>query len=272
LNTHRHRGFDLEVVTQHPKLIDGSVRALVGKHLHFRRLFGGQRSYCYEWDACSDGLSGLANAVGGMYSFPKNVFRWYKSAEIHTKQSFKLPKFLIAFPIAILIGVFAIPKGYAVITNGITGKPINPATAAKVTPSKPASSPVAAAAIAAASAPAVPVPPKGLYERVEEVIAPPKIAGCMTLASRCSCIDVDGKNVVMTPDLCEATSRTLGMMIPYPVEAPKEVRSWKPSVETTAISGPKSSMPHSISTGDIRDLPKRSIVRGSGPSGMGGRS
>ena len=64
LNTHRHRGFDIEVITQHPKLIDGSVRALVGKHQHYRRLFGGQRSYCYEWDACSDSLSGAEAEAG----------------------------------------------------------------------------------------------------------------------------------------------------------------------------------------------------------------
>ena len=61
LNTHRHRGFDIEVITQHPKLIDGSLRALVGKHQHFRRMFGRKVSVCYEWDACSDSLSGLAD-------------------------------------------------------------------------------------------------------------------------------------------------------------------------------------------------------------------
>ncbi|MBI5439489.1 MAG: hypothetical protein HY936_11205 [Nitrosomonadales bacterium] len=45
----------------------------------------------YEWDSCSDNLSGTANAVKSFYNYPKKVFKWYKSAEVHNKQSFKLP-------------------------------------------------------------------------------------------------------------------------------------------------------------------------------------
>lgn len=122
LNTHRHRGFDIWLTTQHPKLIDSTVRALVGRHKHFRRMFGMQRSVIYEWDACSDSLSGMNNAVKTYWSFPRKAFKWYKSAEIHTKQKFKLPLWLAIFPIGVLMAVIFFPKGYSVLANGISGK------------------------------------------------------------------------------------------------------------------------------------------------------
>jgi zona occludens toxin len=122
LNTHRHRGFDIWLTTQHPKLIDGTVRALVGRHKHFRRMFGMQRSVIYEWDACSDSLSGMNNAVKTYWSFPRKAFKWYKSAEIHTKQKFKLPLWLAIFPIGVLMAVIFFPKAYSVLANGIAGK------------------------------------------------------------------------------------------------------------------------------------------------------
>jgi zona occludens toxin len=74
LNTHRHRGFDLWLTTQNPKLIDTSVRACVGRHRHFRRMFGMNFSVIYEWDSCSDSLAGLNNAVQTKWFFPREAF------------------------------------------------------------------------------------------------------------------------------------------------------------------------------------------------------
>lgn len=124
LNTHRHRGFDIWVSTQHPKLIDGSVRALVGRHQHFRRLFGGQRAVIYEWDSCSDSLAGTASSVKSYYSYPRQAFKWYKSAEIHTKQKFKLPMWIYIPFAGVLLGLYFVPKAYGVLTNGMSGKSI----------------------------------------------------------------------------------------------------------------------------------------------------
>jgi zona occludens toxin len=117
LNTHRHRGFDLWLTTQQPKLIDASVRALVGRHKHYRRVFGMQRSVVYEWDACSDSLSGMNNAVKSYWPFPTDAFKWYKSAEIHTKQKFKLPLWLGILPLGVLLCLYFFPKAYSAITN-----------------------------------------------------------------------------------------------------------------------------------------------------------
>lgn len=115
LNTHRHHGFDIWLTTQHPKLIDATVRALVGKHQHYRRLFGGQRAVVYEWDSCSDNLAGIKTAVTSYWSYPKKVFKWYKSAEVHTKQEFKLPKWLAIPVIGLLLAVVFVPRAYSVM-------------------------------------------------------------------------------------------------------------------------------------------------------------
>ena len=229
LNTHRHRGFDIEVITQHPKLIDGSVRALVGKHQHYRRLFGGQRSYCYEWDACSDSLSGLQNAVGGYYPFPKNAMRWYKSAEIHTKQKFKLPKWLLIPVIGIGIGAFAIPHAYSIITGGISGKGLAAVREAPATVQRaPAGS---AGALAPVSAPVGPV------QAVKNIILPPAVAGCMATPTRCLCVDVGGQVAVVSETACRVASEHLGGLVPYDT-TPRTVAQSTPLPERVLTDKP----------------------------------
>lgn len=125
LNTHRHNAFDIWLTTQNPKLIDASVRSLVGKHQHYRRLFGGQRAAVYEWDACSDNLSGMKQAVISYWAYPKKVFSWYKSAESHTKQSFKLPRWLLIPVVGVVLGFFFIPRAFSVVANGVSGKGVS---------------------------------------------------------------------------------------------------------------------------------------------------
>lgn len=135
LNTHRHRGFDLWITTQQPKLIDASVRALVGRHKHFRRVFGMQRSVVYEWDACSDSLSGMNNAVKTYWPFPSDAFKWYKSAEIHTKQKFKMPLWVGILPLGIVMCAYFFPKAYITITNPKSSRDLAKPASADVRPS-----------------------------------------------------------------------------------------------------------------------------------------
>lgn len=96
----------------------------------------------YEWDACSDSLSGMANAVTRYWSYPKKAFQWYKSAEIHTKQKFGLPKWLLAFPVGIALAVVAVPRTYTTLSQGMAGKGLG-------TAQQNASGPVTSAATAA---------------------------------------------------------------------------------------------------------------------------
>jgi len=110
---HRRLGFDFWMTTQHPKFIDPMVRALTGKHQHFRRLFGGSRSMIYEWDCSNDSLGNYRGATKTLFPFPRDSFKYYKSAEIHTKQNFRLPLFVFIPIIGLVLGLVFVPRAYS---------------------------------------------------------------------------------------------------------------------------------------------------------------
>lgn len=106
LETHRHRGLDFVILTQHPNLIHSNVRRLVGRHIHLRRTSLGV--YLYEWSECVTPDSSWKNAlVKTKWSHPKRSFGKYKSAEIHNKVKFRLPRsvFVLGFSVLSIIGL-----------------------------------------------------------------------------------------------------------------------------------------------------------------------
>lgn len=117
LNTHRHKPVLIVLITQHPKLIDGAVRKLISKHQHYRRVFGGGRHICYEWDSCSENLAGFKEATKTISGFPKRAFEAYKSAEAHHKPKFRLPVWL-AVPVLAVAGLaYFIPDVYRLFSG-----------------------------------------------------------------------------------------------------------------------------------------------------------
>src|SRR5665647_87081 len=72
---------------------------------------------------CNDSPS-LGSAVISFWPNPKKFYKWYKSAEVHTKQSFKLPLWLFIPLIGIAIDIYFVPMAYAVLSHGISGKGI----------------------------------------------------------------------------------------------------------------------------------------------------
>ena len=109
LAKHRHKGFDIFLITQHPTLIDNFVRRLVGQHYHSVRKFGLQRATVYEWSACNpapENVSSQKSAITLKWAYPKEVYGWYKSAEVHTvKRSIPMKLvFAVLFVVAVLAG------------------------------------------------------------------------------------------------------------------------------------------------------------------------
>jgi len=115
LAKHRHRGMDFFIITQHPTLIDNFVRRLVGQHFHSIRKFGMSRSTIYEWSSCvpsPENAASQKNAVTLKWAFPKEVFGWYKSAEVHTVKRAVPMKLVLA-----VLFVVAVPAiGYWALT------------------------------------------------------------------------------------------------------------------------------------------------------------
>jgi zona occludens toxin len=106
LATHRHRGFDIYLITQHPSLIDNFVRQLVGQHFHAVRKFGLARATVYEWSATNPAPQSLASqksAIPIKWAYPKEVYGYYKSAEVHTVKRAIPAKLFLAVGFVVLM-------------------------------------------------------------------------------------------------------------------------------------------------------------------------
>lgn len=88
LETHRHKGVDLVLITQHPMLIDSNVRRLCGLHFHVVRSWGRQKATVHEWPTIKENCDkSREDSVRHEFSYPKEVFGFYKSAEVHTHKA-----------------------------------------------------------------------------------------------------------------------------------------------------------------------------------------
>jgi zona occludens toxin len=111
LHVHRHKGVDFLIITQHPNRLNKTIRDLVGRHVHVRRLFGMRQAMLYEWDHAHNPNSGFRDAVKSRWGYPKSVFKLYTSAEVHTKQKAVVPKALFMIPVAIVVGAWFTWRG-----------------------------------------------------------------------------------------------------------------------------------------------------------------
>lgn len=112
LETHRHKGYDIYLITQHPSLIDQNVRRLAGTHRHVQRTFGMQRAVVHEWGEVHMNCELRRNDSSKTnWTFPKDVYSLYKSAEVHTHKV-QMPKqvwYLVAL-LVVLVGLFIFLK------------------------------------------------------------------------------------------------------------------------------------------------------------------
>lgn len=121
LETHRHRGLDFVIMTQHPNLIHANVRRLVGRHIHLRRTALG--TYLYEWSECVTPDSAWKNAlVKVKWSHPKSSFGLYKSASIHQQVKHRIPKAVFIFIFAALFAVGLIGYTFYEIYGQVTNR------------------------------------------------------------------------------------------------------------------------------------------------------
>jgi len=128
METHRHTGHDLVFITQAPTFIHHHIRKLTGKHIHCYRAMGLQGCTLFKWDGVCDNPNGYherKEADSERWTYPKELFQYYKSATVHTHK-FKMPKkliLLIGFAV-VIIGLaltFAMNSGMAETIKKTTG-------------------------------------------------------------------------------------------------------------------------------------------------------
>ncbi|HEY9102536.1 zonular occludens toxin domain-containing protein [Chitinimonas sp.] len=107
--TLRHKGFDVYLITQHPNLIDPQLRDLAGQHFHLVRKFGMESANCYEWNRVVNPStrSVFKDAQKHNFPYPKEVYSWYRSSELHTIKR-KLPMQVYIIPLCLLIAALCV--------------------------------------------------------------------------------------------------------------------------------------------------------------------
>lgn len=108
---HRHHGWDIHIITQHPSLICSPVRKLVGKHINFIRPYGRTKGvFRHEYEMCVDSPERRNNfkmAQESKITFDAKYFGLYKSATVHTHKKIT-PSFVKMIPLIILLTLIPI--------------------------------------------------------------------------------------------------------------------------------------------------------------------
>lgn len=146
LETHRHGGLDLVVITQHPTLIDSHVRKLCDRHFHVVRRFGTSSVVVYENPSgVSDYPEKVKRRTGIItheWKLDRRAFAWYKSAEVHTVKRRLPARFYVLVGAAVVAPVllwFAYARLHTRVATGDASA--SPAPGANVRPGGSASPP-----------------------------------------------------------------------------------------------------------------------------------
>lgn len=225
LETHRHEGYDIFLITQHPMLISSNVRRLVGQHFHTVRTFGMQRATVHEWGSVKENCDKVrSDSVRHEFKYPAEAFGWYKSAEIHTHKR-RVPArlvLLLVLPFVLIgmaYGVYAWLRPMFSAADNAPGqkvkegptKPITGAPVASAAAPVPVGygSPADVAQYAARRTPRLAGLPDTapIYDKAaENPKAIPRPAACIATASRCQCWTQQATRI---PDVPEPTCRQI---------------------------------------------------------------
>lgn len=108
LDYHRHNGYDIVLITQSPKLLNQQTLDFVGEHLHLRRIFGAKQATIFhfpEHKLNPNTKSVRDEAINKeTFVFPKHLFKFYKSATLHTHKTHIPIKYIIILLI-VFVGI-----------------------------------------------------------------------------------------------------------------------------------------------------------------------
>lgn len=203
LETHRHYGIDMHLLTQHPMLINAAIVRLAGQHFHVRKLGNSRFATIYEWDGVSRTLLYKNSFAKKPWRRSKKAEAVYRSSSLHTKQKRSVPTVLFGILFAVVLMGFLGPTVYARLHERFNPKPVE---AAKVeTKGEVATVAVAAPAGASGAAPAP----------VARSTSTPVFAGCARIRDRCQCFDEKGTPFDKERLVCDDMTR-----VPVGIGAP----------------------------------------------------
>lgn len=216
METHRHRGFDIFIVTQHPNQVDHWLRRLVGRHDHLRRLGGMGRVALTTADSVMELPVGVESAAGekSFWKYPRSLYEAYESATFHTVKH-RLPQPVI-FMIS-LVAVAVVGAVWAYMRWSPTGSFSTSAL------SKSSSAPLGSSAVSTLAVPSEPNltvnrllslkpvdlrPLLPLDEYIQQVKSSRSLMGCAQSAEHCRCWDISGDALLISDRICSALMKT----------------------------------------------------------------
>lgn len=223
--THRHRGHDIHLITQHPNLVDSNIRRLVDAHVHVFRGWGLSSTTRYEWQECQNPQSRGARqdcTMKSSHRFPREVYGWYKSSTLHTVQP-RLPWKLICFLLFCLSGMgylgYGLYKSFsadgwrAKVANGgqapgaqASGEPGAPPPAGGRAAAPPTSvaTPEELARLLTPVVHSIPASAPLYQPKWLAVQSVPIVQGCVSDKDRCQCYTQQGTRADVDERLCRA--------------------------------------------------------------------
>lgn len=249
METHRHMGVDIVLITQHPNLLDANIRRLVGRHIHVRRLWGFNRTMVYEWDGATDPQR-TSTAVSRSWTYPKKAFTWYKSATAHTARKQRVPIALYLL-VGAIIGVPLVAfMGYQAFFSRFT----DDETVIPLAQEEPAMRGALAAALPRSSEPEtseieftpddfLPSDPRypemaPAYRELLEVKTYPKVAACVVYEEKfgCNCWTQQGTPIFIPNDDCRQRVAQGNPFDPYRDESQPPENTYGPALDRAETS------------------------------------
>ncbi|MDR5172277.1 Zonular occludens toxin [Methylobacillus flagellatus] len=216
LEVHRHDGHDLFLITQHPMLLDGNLRRLVGRHYHVVRFYGFQKSTIHEFQSVRENVKSLKGSIEKHFVYPKEVFGWYKSADMHTMKR-RIPARLVL--VVLLPIVFIAVIWFLISTIGgfsdrhgtepgkedgsLLNQPVQQYQPVP-TPIKPELTWIEARQ---ERVPGIPYSAP-VYDKITEPVTAPVIAACVDFRGQCKCYSQQATPIQTDESLCRQIIRS----------------------------------------------------------------
>lgn len=249
--THRHRGLDFTIITQHPGLIHANIRRLVGRHIHVRRTALGV--VIYEWSECktSPDTAWKTALTKKRWKHPARSFGLYKSASVHQKVKFRLPKAIWLIIIPLLVLPFAGYFLYSVLSKPLSDtslKPDSPPQSSFDLNSAPShqqpGTPTASTQPQPADVdlreqfiPRLHGQPETApaYDNIRQIVTMPVVAACIANDQRCMCYTQQMTLVEMSDSQCRDRVKR-GAFDPYRDAAPPRTERGEGNTVTSSSS------------------------------------
>lgn len=230
LETHRHLGIDLYLITQDAGLIDPHERKLAGLHFHVKRTFGLARATVHEFTGARDNAQkNTSGSVRHEWSYPKRAFTWYESAEVHTGKARVPVKVWVFLALPFIIGGLSWTAWSKYLDpHRVRGDGSLVPTGAASAPAggfrSGMTGPLTRAQYLAQFEPRV----TGLhytapvYDEVTKPTIAPYPAACVSMGDKCGCYSQQGTRLETPKDLCLSVVAG-GFFVPW--VQPAEIRS-----------------------------------------------